>query len=282
MNSFINKIITKVVAPVYFNEKLPFFKIAKKKNQPKQVISLGKLGIGSPDDPVFLTAHRGVSSVAPQNSLPAYKEAVRLGYYSSECDIRLSKDNQWVLIHNDTLDSQFIQKGQISDFTFDELRSYKYNNGANFWKYDDLKISTLDEFLDVFVGSNTRPQIEIKSKTYDLLHTVVEAVEKKGLTDTAIIISFDYEQLRRIHEINDKIELWYLIDEITQKTIDDARAIGDNVWLSPCYQQNTEKSIQLAIDAGIGVSFWTVNKVEDAKKLYDMGIRYIESDILYM
>lgn len=282
MNSVINKIITKCVAPVCFSKYLPFFHLAKKKNQPSEVISLGEHGIGSADDPVYLTAHRGVSSVAPQNSLPAYKEAVRLGYYSSECDIRLSKDNQWVLIHNDTLDSQFIQKGKICDFTFDELRSYKYNNGANFWKYDDLKIATLDEYLDVFVGSKTRPQIEIKSKTYDLLYTVVDAVEAKGLVDSAIIISFDLEQLKHIHNLNDKIELWYLIDEITQEHIDAARALGSNVWLSPCYQCNTEKSIQLAIDAGIGVSFWTVNKVEDAKKLYDMGIRYIESDILYM
>ena len=39
-------------------------------------------------------------------------------------------------------------------------------------------------------------------------------------------------------------------------------------------------STQLALDAGIGVSFWTVNTLEDAKMLYDMGVRYIESDIL--
>lgn len=281
MNSAKNKFLTKFIQPIYFSKKLPVFHIAKLLNKPKKVISLSANGIGTPEDPVFLTAHRGVSAVAPQNSLPAYKEAVKLKYYSSECDIRLSKDNQWVLIHNDTLDSQFLQKGKISDFTFDELRSYKYNSGANFWKYDDLKISTLDEYLDVFVGSETRPQIEIKSQTYDLLHTVVEAVEKKGLVEQSIIISFDYEQLVRIHELNDKIELWYLIDTVTQKTIDDARAIGDNVWLSPCYQKNTDETIKLALDSGIGVSFWTVNKVEDAKRLYDLGVRYIESDILH-
>lgn len=281
MNSAKNKFLTKFIQPIYFSKKLPVFHIAKLFNKPKKVISLSANGIGTPEDPVFLTAHRGVSAVAPQNSLPAYKEAVKLEYYSSECDIRLSKDNQWVLIHNDTLDSQFLQKGKISDFTFDELRTYKYNNGVNFWKYDDLKISTLDEYLDVFVGSKTRPQIEIKSKTYDLLHTVVEAVEKKGLVEQSIIISFDYEQLVRVHALNDKIELWYLIDTITQKDIDDARAIGDNVWLSPCYQKNTDETIKLALDSGIGVSFWTVNKVEDAKRLYDLGVRYIESDILH-
>lgn len=276
-----NKFLTKFIQPIYFSKFLPVFHVAKLLHRPKKVISLSANGIGTPEDPVFLTAHRGVQSVAPQNSLPAYKEAVKLGYYSSECDIRLTSDNQWVLIHNDSLDAYFIQKGKVEDFTFDELRSFKYNKGANFWAYEDMKISTLDEYLDVFVGSQTRPQIEIKSKTYDLLHTVVEAVEKKGLVEQSIIISFDYEQLVRIHELNDKIELWYLIDEITQENIDAARAIGDNVWLSPNYNRNTDESIKLALDNGIGVSFWTVNKLEDAKRLYNLGVRYIETDIFH-
>lgn len=273
--------ITKFIQPIYFNKKLPVLHIAKLFNLPKKVISLSANGIGTADDPVYLTAHRGVQSIAPQNTIPAYKKAVELKYYSSECDIRLSKDNQWMLIHNDSLDAYFLQKGKVEDFTFDELRSFKYNKGSNFWAYEDLKISTLDEYLDVFVGSETRPQIEIKSKTYDLLHTVVEAVEKKGLVEQAIIISFDYEQLVRIHQLNDKIELWYLIDEITQENIDAARAIGDNVWLSPNYKRNTDESIKLALDNGIGVSFWTVNKLEDAKRLYDLGVRYIETDIFH-
>ncbi|MBQ2812411.1 MAG: hypothetical protein IJE63_04100, partial [Clostridia bacterium] len=74
--------------------------------------------------------------------------------------------------------------------------------------------------------------------------------------------------------------LWYLIDEITPKTIEEAKSLGGNVWLSPDFEDNTTESIQLAIDAGVPASFWTVNTVEEAKMLYDMGIRYIETDIL--
>lgn len=275
-----NKFITKVIAPICFSKWTPYFHISKLCNAPKKVISLGEHGIGSKDDPLYMTAHRGVSSIAPQNSLPAYVEAVRLGYYSAECDIRLTKDKKWVLLHNDTVDSQFFQKGKVSDFTFDELRSFKYKYGSNFWAHEGMKIPTLDEYLDVFVGSNTRPQIEIKEETYDLLYQVVDAVKERGLEKSAIIISFDYEQLKQIHELDPEIELWYLVGKITEESIIKAKAIGDNVWLSPCFQDNTKESIQLAIDAGVGISFWTVNKIEDAKMLYDMGLRYVESDIL--
>ena len=69
-------------------------------------------------------------------------------------------------------------------------------------------------------------------------------------------------------------------DEITPENIAAAQALGDNVWLSPNFSANTQETINLALDAGIGVSFWTVNTIEDAKMLYDMGVRYMETDIL--
>lgn len=279
MLSFVNKVISSVLVPLYKSPYLPFLHVAKRFNKPGKVISLGSNGIGSEADPVYLTAHRGVSSVAPQNSLPAYKKAVELGYYSSECDIHLTKDKRWVLMHNRNIDSQLCQYGEIKDFTLEELKSYSYKSGSNFWEYKDLKVATLDEFLDVFVGSKTRPQIEIKADNYDLLYTVVDAVKAKGLQESAIIISFDLKQLQVIRELDKDIELWYLIDTINEKNIAEAKALGGTVWLSPCLSTNTRETIQLAIDAGVDISFWTVNKLEDAKMLYDMGVRYIESDI---
>lgn len=72
----------------------------------------------------------------------------------------------------------------------------------------------------------------------------------------------------------------YLIEKITVEEIAKAKALGNNVWFSPDFEANEAKPIRLAVDAGVDVSFWTVNTVEDAKMLYDMGIRYIETDIL--
>ncbi|MBQ8209052.1 MAG: hypothetical protein IJZ35_00505 [Clostridia bacterium] len=277
MITFINKIIALVLVPLMLNT--PVLSIVQLFNQPQEVISLAENNVGSEADPIYLTAHRGVNSAAPENSIPSYEKAVELGYYSAECDIRLTSDGYWVLNHNDDV-GHFMRLGNISEFTLEELRTFNYMSGANFWEYQDITIPTLDEYLDVFVGTQTRPQIEIKGDNYDMLYTVVDSVEAKGLIEQSIIISFDLEQLKVINKLNSDIELWYLVDEITEENIAEAQAIGDNVWLSANYEDNDTASIQLAVDAGIGVSFWTVNTVEDAKMLYDMGIRYIETDIL--
>ena len=280
MTSKINKIITNVLAPIYKCKFLPCIHIAKLFNRPSEVISLSGMGIEKPGDPIYFTAHRGVTSIAPENTIPAYEESVRLGYYSAECDIQRTKDGVWVLLHNDTVDKRFCEYGEIKEATFEEARRYSYKGGSNFWAYEDLKIPTLDEFLDVFVGTKTRPQIEIKAETYDTLHEVVDAVVKKGLEESAIVISFDLQQLKEIYKLNDKIELWYLVDRITEENIEEARSISDKVWLSANFDKNDKRSIQLAIDRGIDVSYWTVNTLEDARMLYDMGVRYFETDIL--
>ena len=277
--AFLNKIIALILIPLVMNPASPVLSVMKLIFAEKEVISLAENGVGSESDPVYLTAHRGVTAVAPENTIPAYEKAVELGFYTAECDILLTKDNVWVLNHNSTTDKMFFEMGNVSDYTLEELKGFTYRQGVNFWQ-EGLEIATLDEYLDVFVGTETRPQIEIKADGYDMLYTVVEAVEAKGLTEQAIVISFDFGQLEAIHALNPDIELWYLIDEITEEEIAKAQALSDNVWLSPNFEKNDKASIQLALDAGIGVSFWTVNTVKDAKMLYDMGVRYIETDIL--
>ena len=274
---FINRIIATALVPIILSTSSPIFMIKKAVNKESELISLSQSDVITED--IHITAHRGVNSLAPENTLPAYEKAVELGYYSAECDIRLTTDNVWVLNHGPFLSSSYAQIGRAENFDYETLKTYTIDSGANFWKYPDLHIATLDEFLDVFVGSQTRPQIEIKSKDYGMLYTVVDAVRAKGLEKQAIIISFDYKQLQTIREYNSEIELWYLVYGITQKSIDKAKALG-NCWLSADRSLNNEKSIKKALDQGVGLSIWTINSIKDAEKLYKLGLRYMETDKL--
>ncbi len=280
MLSIINKIITLLLVPIYFSSFSPTYPIIVLFNQPQQLISLSENGVGSAEDPVYLTAHRGVNALAPENSLPSFEEAVNNGYYSAECDIQLTKDNKWVVIHNAEVDDRFCQFGKIADLTLEELKTFSYCWGPNLWKYKDSRIPTLEEYLDVFVGTDTRPQIEIGIENYDLLYTIVDAISERGLDDQAIILTYNLKQLKMIHELNPDIELWYMVEKMTPEVIAEAKELGDNVWLSSDYENNTEEDIKLALNENINFSLFTVNTVEEAKVLYDMGVRYIETDIL--
>ncbi len=280
MLSIINKIITLILVPIYFSVISPTHPIIVLFNQPKELISLSENGVGSPEDPVYLTAHRGVHALAPENSLPSFEEAVNNGYYTAECDIQLTKDNKWVVIHNAEVDDRFCQFGKIADLTLEELKTFSYCWGANLWKYKDTRIPTLEEYLDVFVGTETRPQIEIGIENYDMLDSIVEAISERDLDDQAIILTYNLKQLKMIHDLNPDIELWYMVEKMTDEVIAEAKQLGDNVWLSSGYEKNTEEDIKRALNENINFSLFTVNTVEEAKALYDMGVRYIETDIL--
>ena len=280
MLSIINKIITLILVPIYFSVISPTHPILVLFNQPKELISLSEHGVGTPEDPVYLTAHRGVHALAPENSLPSFEEAVNNGYYTAECDIQLTKDNKWVIIHNAEVDDRFCQFGKVADLTLEELKTFSYNWGANIWKYRDTRIPTLEEYLDIFVGTQTRPQIEIGIENYDMLYSIVDAISERGLDHQAIILTYNLKQLEMIHELNPEIELWYMVEEMNSETIAEAKQLGDNVWLSSGYEKNTEDNIRLAISENINFNLFTVNTVEEAKALYDMGVRYIETDIL--
>lgn len=280
MMALINKIITLILVPIYFSVISPTYPVIVLFNQPRELISLSENGVGTTEDPVYLTAHRGVHALAPENSLPSFEEAVNNGYYSAECDIQLTKDNKWVVIHNAEVDGRFCQYGKSKDLTLEELKTFSYMWGANVWKYKDSRIPTLEEYLDVFVGTSTRPQIEIGIPDFEYLGDIVKAIEERKLVNQAIVLTYNLQQLKAIHELNPDIELWYLVDEMTPEIIAEAKALGDNVWLSASYDKNTEENIKLAKSENINFSLFTVNTVEEAKALYDMGVRYIETDTL--
>jgi glycerophosphoryl diester phosphodiesterase len=67
-------------------------------------------------------AHRGAMSTHPENTLPAFAEALRLGARMIEFDVQLSRDGALVLMHDDTIDRTTDRQGRVADLTLSELR----------------------------------------------------------------------------------------------------------------------------------------------------------------
>ena len=248
--------------------------------------SVSAKGIGTADAPVCLTAHRGVKARAPENSIPAFQMAVDMGYYSAETDIHLTKDNVWVICHNDNIKKYYTGNAEIKDSTYEQLHKHIMRGGNGLisatLRYGLLRIPTLEEYLDVFVGQKTRPQIEIKTEDGDLrgLDQVLDLLAEKGLTRQAIVIAFDPLKLHYLREKDPDLELWLLCGKITPAEIAEAKSIGGNTWLSCCWEENSIETLQNSVNDGVPVSMWTVDRIEDAKALYNAGFRYIETDRL--
>jgi len=98
--------------------------------------------------PRGLCAHRGAMQTLPENTLIAFREAIKAGAHMIEFDVFLSKDDKMVVIHDETVDRTTNGTGRISDLTFEQIR----NLDAGGWKSPEFageKIPTLHEVLEI-------------------------------------------------------------------------------------------------------------------------------------
>ena len=111
-------------------------------------------------------AHRGFSSVAPENSMAAFGAAVAMGAAEIELDVRFTADGVPVSIHDDVLERVSNGKGMVGDFTYEELRQLDFGSCFSN-KFAGLQIVTLEEILARF-ARQVIINLHIKSvgKTY--------------------------------------------------------------------------------------------------------------------
>ena len=174
-------------------------------------------------DNFVLTAHRGFRAVAPENTLPAYEEAGKAGYWGAECDIYRTIDGVWVLQH-DPLTYRMMNGVRVLELsTLSQLQKLNYNNGHNVADYPDLKICTLEEFFATCAKYNMHAVVEIKYNRNRSHYDEIIALQEKYGVD-ADYICFSFEDLPDLRKLTDA-KLFLLVDEITDEDIEKAKEL---------------------------------------------------------
>lgn len=224
-----------------------------------------------------LTAHRGLSSQAPENSLAALRLAGSAGYYACEFDIYATSDGVWVLMHDESIDRMTNGSGKISEMTYAELKEYKLDSGNGRKQYPDEKIPNLSEALDVCEQYSIRPMIEIKSGTNEDIMGLMHTLTTRNMLDSSIIISFDASYLENIRKDYPDVELWLLVMDVTDETVAVAKKNSFGVAFSHGNAGNLSRVAEIN-DAGLVSAAWTVDELDAAQTLYNNGVRYITTN----
>ena len=117
-----------------------------------------------------LIGHRGVKNLKPENTLESIKSAFDLGLECVEIDVKVSKDNIPLLLHDDTLDRTTNGSGLVCDFTFDQIN--QLDAGYFFYKSKtDIKVPSLRNVLELIKRKKKYLNIELKpNKNYEELN----------------------------------------------------------------------------------------------------------------
>lgn len=225
--------------------------------------------------PAKLQCHRGYwVDGLQQNSLASLKKAFELGYKISEFDIRITKDFEVILFHDD-----FIRSKKVSDMTLEEVNAHQ-------------QVDTFEETLKWFSQLKKDSyylNIEIKSKSArdrTLEKKVLALILKYGVQDRVLVSSFNPMSLAFFSKNYPTITRALLL------TFDKEpgnsfllRSQLLNVLARPHLLHLHEKywSPELGktlMKSGIPVILWTCNDLETVKKYFLQGVYGVISDTL--
>ncbi|MBE6791473.1 MAG: hypothetical protein E7535_09845 [Ruminococcaceae bacterium] len=230
-------------------------------------------------EPQKFIAHRGFSSVFPENTIPAIKAAVDEGFYGVEFDIHTTKDGIWILNHDSDIDKMTDGSGEIADMTFQELQEFNIDNGKGIENYNGLKLPRFEEALGIIKESDIVPFIEIKGYDPVAFRNLLDIIEEYGLIEKAVIISFDMEALLGIRELDKEISLMYLTNKLTKEDVDICKNNG-NIGVDINFGNilKMKDAFDYAKESGLETGAWTVDFpiVSDLLNLF--GIKYITTN----
>lgn len=222
---------------------------------------------------ILITAHRGASHGAPENTKASVVLAIEEGADYAEIDVRLTADGIPVLMHDRALFRTVGMVNEVDKVTYEELTACDVGirYGAAF---AGERVPGLKEVLEDY-GKKIRFNIELKDGLdYELAQAVVKLIEELGLEERCVITSDSYEQLEWIKENNEKIRTGYILGLVYGEIFHCDAADFFSVR-SDCI---TEQMIKNLHARGKEIHAWTVNQESEIKRMQAIGVDNIITD----
>ena len=153
----------------------------------------------------MISAHRGASHDAPENTLAAFSKAIELGADFLEVDVRTTSDGAQVCLHDQSLKRTTGAEGEVKNRTLEELKKLTAAQGFESSPYAGEKIPTLDELCAMVNETNKRfsahAKLYVDCKDIDT-GEVIRILSKYQLLDSAVFYGdiTVLKEIRKFHE----------------------------------------------------------------------------------
>ena len=235
----------------------------------------------------IVCAHRGESYSVPENTMLAFKTAVKKKADWVEMDVHKTKDGKIIVSHDDYIERVSGKQIYVHESNYDYLR--KLDVGSWFdEKYSNVRFSNLDEALKYLKSQGKHVQIETKPVdgkypdgtpiNKDFEKKVIKIIKDNHMEDRVLVISQNEDSLKRIKKIDPNIK--------TANCMVVAWGdIGGITWVNCCSieEQNVTPAIISNMHNSNKICFsWTVNRAENIQHLVDCEIDGIVTDNVVM
>ena len=239
---------------------------------------------------VLMVAHRGLSGLEPENSIPAFVAAGNRSYYGVETDVHVTQDGKFVVIHDetttrvagDTINVEQSSYDLVRKITLDNIGKVERDNELpvhNLKGRKDLIIPSLEEYVSICKKYEKKCVLELKNHfEREYIVKMIEEIKKLDYLENMIFISFDYENMVNLRQLLPDQELQFLIGKNTEDLID--RLNEYNLDLDIQYKSVTKELVDQVHANNHKINCWTCDSKEDAEALIAMDVDFITTNIL--
>jgi glycerophosphoryl diester phosphodiesterase len=224
----------------------------------------------------LIFGHRGASSDAPQNTLPAFQLALDHGAAGVELDVHLTADGELVVIHDFTVDHTTDGTGNVAEMTLSDLKALD----AGSWHseaYRGTRVPTLSEVFELLAG-RVLVNVEIKADTTGIELAVAAVLRQYDMLDKVIISSFDPSILQRTQRVLPEVAVgWLYVEGAGFDTQEVLRDLKVNA-VHPYHEMIDAAYMEWAKGQGYAVNTWTVNDPQRVLELRDLGVNVVITD----
>jgi len=244
-------------------------------------------------DRPLLFAHRGGALLAPENTLPAFANGVRLGADALELDVRLTADNQIIVFHDETLERTTNGSGKVRENTLAKLKQldagyhFSSDSGTTYpYRDQGVTIPTLAEVYSTFPAQQIN--IDIKDPLLEAAQRLDEVIKEAGATDRTIVGSFHSDILTHFRNLapavataagTGEVRSFYLFNFFglgrLHRPLADAYQIPTSSGLA---HLDTARFIQNAHHLNQAVHYWTIDDPDEMRRLLEIGADGIITD----
>ena len=221
--------------------------------------------------PINIIGHRGVPSLAQENTIAGSVLAYEKGANMIEMDIYLSADNQIVVMHDSTLDRTTNGTGNTESFTVAQLQKFSVDANSN---VPAEPIPTLEDYFKEFKGKDVKLIIEIKSgANKNISARLKDLIAKYDIADQVNVITFSEDHMKSMRLHLPEISVGYLSSAVILNE-NDALASLENIikkiqpvgtTYNPSYAKATLGPNLIRAASYRGITLWpyTINNSED-------------------
>lgn len=251
--------------------------------------------------PIEIIAHRGASIEAPENTLASVELAWQIGSDTVEIDVQRSRDGHLAVIHDATLERTAGIDSKVRDLDMSELCSIDVGS----WKGDEWRDETIAELSQILatIPTGRRLFVELKGGDETATHSAIVSALQRDLANedcsptSVVLISFYPALLRTVKQSLPDFDAFLVVQQTPDTSKADDRVSDIAQWkpsideiidvaLSSGFDgvdlQNTaaitSDSIAAIHQANLASCVWTVNSVDDARRLAESGMSSLTTD----